>query len=177
MSAYDIRNTLNELEYKEGFVPDIIFIDYVNCMKSHKEGGGQRHQDLGYIMKELENVAKQFDLPIVSCSQLNRDGYGTLEVSAKNIGESIDIIKYCANGYAIMRDGLMASKGIFLVKILKNRYGANNLQFYLKARMEIMKIVDATKGEAESVQASVGPVGQGPAADDSLMSLDGGSSA
>lgn len=155
MSAYDIRNTLNELEYKEGFIPDIIFIDYVNCMKSHKDGGGQRHQDLGYIMKELENVAKQFDLPIVSCSQLNRNGYGTLEVSAKDIGESIDIIKYCANGYAIMRDSTMKSKGLFVVKILKNRYGANDLQFYLKGRMEIMKIVDASKSEVESAQASV----------------------
>lgn len=155
MSAYDIRNTLNELEYKEGFVPDIIFIDYVNCMKSNKEGGGQRHQDLGYIMKELENVAKQFDLPIVSCSQLNRDGYGSLEVTAKNIGESIDIIKYCANGYAIMRDSTMKQKGLFVVKILKNRYGANDLQFYLKGRMEIMKITDATKNEIDSAQSSV----------------------
>ena len=96
MTAHDLKNILQELEYKEKFIPDIIFIDYVNCMISSKDSGGKRHEDLGYIMKELENVAKQFDLPIVSCSQLNRDGYGTLEVSAKNIGESIDIIKYCA---------------------------------------------------------------------------------
>ncbi|MCK9428445.1 MAG: hypothetical protein M0R17_00360 [Candidatus Omnitrophica bacterium] len=155
MTAYDLRNILSELAYKEHFKPDIIFIDYVNCMLSSKQSGGQRHEDLGYIMKELENIAKEFDLPIVSCSQLNRDGYGTLEVSAKNIGESIDIIKYCAQGYAIMRDPTMKSKGLFLVKILKNRYGPNELQFYLKGRMEIMKITDATRNEVESIQTSI----------------------
>lgn len=155
MTAHDLRNILQELSYKEKFIPDIIFIDYVNCMVSSKESGGKRHEDLGYIMKELENVAKQCDLPIVSCSQLNRDGYGTLEVSAKNIGESIDIIKYCANGYAIMRDSMMKSKDLFLVKILKNRYGANDKQFYLKGNMPIMKIVDATRAETETALSSM----------------------
>lgn len=155
MTAHDLRNILQELDYKEKFKPDIIFIDYVNCMISAKDSGGKRHEDLGYIMKELENVAKHFDVPIVSCSQLNRDGYGTLEVSAKNIGESIDIIKYCANGYAIMRDTTMKTKGLFLVKILKNRYGANDLQFYLKGNMAIMKIKDATRDETESALSSM----------------------
>lgn len=155
MSAYDLKNILQELEYKEKFVPDIIFIDYVNCMVAAKESGGQRHQDLGYIMKELENIAKEFDVPIVSCSQLNRDGYGSLEVSAKNIGESIDIIKYCANGYAIMRDATMKSKGLFLVKILKNRYGPNEVQFYLKGQMEIMKITDASRNDVDAIQQSI----------------------
>lgn len=155
MSAYDLKNILHELEYKEKFIPDIIFIDYVNCMVAAKDSGGQRHQDLGYIMKELENIAKEFDVPIVSCSQLNRDGYGSLEVSAKNIGESIDIIKYCANGYAIMRDAAMKTKGLFLVKILKNRYGPNEMQFYLKANMSIMKIEDASRNEVETIQNSI----------------------
>lgn len=155
MTAHDLRNILQELDYKEKFKPDIIFIDYVNCMISAKDSGGKRHEDLGYIMKELENVAKHFDVPIVSCSQLNRDGYGTLEVSAKNIGESIDIIKYCANGYAIMRDTTMKTKGLFLVKILKNRYGANDLQFYLKGNMAIMKIRDASRDETESALSSM----------------------
>jgi predicted ATP-dependent serine protease len=155
MTAHDLKNILQELDYKEKFKPDIIFIDYVNCMISSKESGGKRHEDLGYIMKELENVAKAFDLPIISCSQLNRDGYGSLEVSAKNIGESIDIIKYCANGYAIMRDSTMKTKGLFLVKILKNRYGSNDLQFYLKGNMPIMKIRDASRDETETALSSL----------------------
>jgi archaellum biogenesis ATPase FlaH len=155
MSAQDLKVTLNDLQYKEGFTPDIIFVDYVNCMIATKDSNGQRYDDLGFIMKELENIAKEFDVPVVSCSQLNRDAYGSLDVSAKNVGESLNIIKYCANAYAIMRDATMRSKGLFLLKIIKNRYGPNDIQFYAKGNMDIMKISDATRTEVDSIQQSI----------------------
>ena len=44
---------------------------------------------------------------------------------------------------------------MFLVKILKNRYGANDLQFYLKGNMPIMKIRDASRDETESALSSI----------------------
>lgn len=157
VNCLDILNSIRDLQVKENFKPHIIFLDYINCMSSNRataQGGGKKHEDLGYITKEIENLSKKLDVPVVTCSQFNRNGYGNTKASAKDVGESIDIYKYSANGIAILRDPTMVANGLYELNIIKNRYGPKDIAFLAKGFADIMKFRDATDGEVQSFQTT-----------------------
>lgn len=157
VNSLDILNAIRDLQVKEGFKPHIIFLDYINCMSANKAaagGGGKKHEDLGYITKEIENLSKKLDVPVVTCSQFNRNAYGNSKAGAKDVGESIDIYKYSANGIAILRDPTMIATGLYELNIIKNRYGPKDIAFLAKGFADIMKFRDATDGEVKSFQST-----------------------
>lgn len=54
--------------------PDIIFIDYIQLMKPSPGSKYQnRNLELGSISHDLKAIAKDFNIPVVALSQLNRD--------------------------------------------------------------------------------------------------------
>ena len=156
VNSLDILNAIRDLQIKEGFRPHIIFLDYINCMSANKagNGGGKKHEDLGYITKEIENLAKSLDVPVVTCSQFNRNGYGNTKAGAKDVGESIDIYKYSANGIAILRDPTMVANGLYELNIIKNRYGPKDIAFLAKGYADIMKFRDATDNEIQNFKSN-----------------------
>lgn len=156
VNSLDILNAIRDLQLKDGFKPHIIFLDYINCMSSNKAfaNGGQKHESLGYVTKELENIAKVLDVPIVTCSQFNRNGYGNTKAGAKDVGESIDIYKYSANGIAILRDETMIQNGLYELNIIKNRYGPKDIAFLARGFADIMKFRDASDDEIQNFQTN-----------------------
>ena len=153
ISSFDIQNTINDMITKNGFRPHIVFIDDINSMSSTKKSQeGKGHEDLGYVTKELENLGKYFDIPVVTCSQFNRSGYGTTKHSGVNVGESIKIFQKSANGIAIGRDDLMIQRGMYELNIIKNRYGPKNISCYVKGVPDTMKFVDANDNEISSIK-------------------------
>lgn len=154
VNSTGIEEAIKELAIKEDFKPHIIFLDYINCMSANKTAGGKKHEELGYVTKELENISKNLDVPIVTCSQFNRNAYGNTKPSAKDVGESIDIYKYSANGIAITRDPTMVSTGLYELNIIKNRYGPKDKSFLVRGFNAIMKFRDAHDGEIKSYTES-----------------------
>lgn len=156
VNSIDILNSIRDLQIKEGFKPHIIVLDYINCMTTNRAStsGGKKHEDLGYITKEIENLAKQLDVPVVTCSQFNRNGYGNTKAGAKDVGESIDIYKYSANGIAILRDPVMIANGLYELNIIKNRYGPKDVAFLARGYADIMKFRDANDDEIQSFRAT-----------------------
>ena len=153
VSSFDIQNTINDMIVKNGFRPYIAFIDDINSMSSTKKSQeGKGHEDLGYVTKELENLGKYFDIPVVTCSQFNRSGYGTTKHSGVNVGESIKIFQKSANGIAISRDDLMIQRGMYELNIIKNRYGPKNVACYVKGVPDTMKFVDANNDEISEIR-------------------------
>lgn len=74
----NFRHLLNELKLKKNFVPDIIYIDYLNiCMSSRlKHGAGVNSYTLvKTIAEELRGLAVEFNVPVVSATQTTRSGY------------------------------------------------------------------------------------------------------
>ena len=156
VSSFDIQNTINDLITKNGFKPHIVFVDDINSMSSTKKSTeGKGHEDLGYVTKELENLGKYFDIPVVTCSQFNRSGFNNQKPSAVNIGESIKIYQKSANGIAITRDDLMVTKNLYELNIIKNRYGPKNIACCVKGVPDLMKFVDASDGEISNYKDSL----------------------
>ena len=74
----NFRHLLNELKLKKNFVPDIIYIDYLNiCMSSRIKHGANvnSYTLIKAIAEELRGLAVEFNVPVVSATQTTRSGY------------------------------------------------------------------------------------------------------
>ena len=72
------RALLNELKLKKKFIPDIIFIDYLNiCASSRVKGAAAANSYtlVKSIAEELRGLAVEFNVPLVSATQTTRSGY------------------------------------------------------------------------------------------------------
>jgi hypothetical protein len=86
------RHLLNELELKKKFVPDIIYIDYLNiCSSSRVKMSNTVNSYIlvKSIAEEIRGLAVEFNLPIVSATQLTRGGSGSSDVSMTDTSECI----------------------------------------------------------------------------------------
>jgi len=86
------RNLLNELRQKKNFKPDIIFLDYINiCASSRIRGAAAANSYtlVKSIAEEVRGLAVEYNVPIVSSSQLNRSGFGNSDVDLTNTSECI----------------------------------------------------------------------------------------
>ena len=74
----NFRHLLNELKIKKNFVPDIIYIDYLNiCTSSRIKNGANvnSYTLIKAIAEELRGLAVEHNVPIVSATQTTRSGY------------------------------------------------------------------------------------------------------
>lgn len=90
--ANHFRHLLNELKMKKRFVPDIIYIDYINiCASSRVKAGGSvnSYTYIKSIAEEIRGLAVEFDVPIVSATQVTRSGYNNSDVELTDTSECI----------------------------------------------------------------------------------------
>lgn len=86
------RHLINELKIKKNFIPDIIYIDYLNiCMSTRiKQGNGiNSYTYIKSIAEELRGLAVECNVPIVSATQVNRSGYSDSDFGLENTSECI----------------------------------------------------------------------------------------
>lgn len=90
------RALLMELKQKKNFVPDIIFIDYMNICTSSRIKGGlsgsvNTYSLIKSIAEEIRGLAVEFNVPIWTATQLNRTGYSNSDADMTDTSECIYI--------------------------------------------------------------------------------------
>lgn len=123
--ANHFRFLLNELKLKKNFVPDIVYIDYINiCMSSRLKMGSNvnTYSYIKSIAEELRGLAVEFDVPIVTATQVNRSGFGNSEIEMTNTSESIGLPATVDLMFALIVSEELDQLGQVMVKQLKNRY-------------------------------------------------------
>ena len=131
-SATHFRTLLNELNLKRSFVPDIIFIDYLNICCSSRIKAGANVNSYTYvksIAEELRGLAVEFGLPIVSATQTTRSGFGSSDPGLEDTSESFGLPATADLMFALITSEELEEMGQIMVKQLKNRY---NDPTYLK---------------------------------------------
>ncbi len=120
------RALLNELKLKKQFIPDIIFIDYLNiCASSRMKGMGGAINSYSYIKaiaEELRGLAVEYDVPIFSATQTTRSGYSNSDVGLEDTSESFGLPATADLMFAIISTEELDREGQMMVKQLKNRY-------------------------------------------------------
>ena len=146
------RNLLSELWLKKKFKPDIIFIDYLNiCTSSRiKAGNGVNSYTLvKAIAEEIRGLAIEHNLPIVSATQTNRNGYNSSDVELTDTSESFGLPATADLMFALVSTEELDEQGVVLVKQLKNRLndGASNRRFLIGIDRAKMKFFDVKEND------------------------------
>jgi replicative DNA helicase len=157
----NFRHLLNELKIKKNFVPDIIYIDYLNiCISSRIKNGANvnSYTLVKAIAEELRGLAVEHDIPIFSATQANRAGYSNSDMGLENTSESFGLPATADFMFALISTEELEGMGQIMVKQLKNRYSdpGVNRRFVVGVDRSRMKLYDAE----ESAQKDIldGPV-------------------
>ena len=120
------RALLNELKLKKDFVPDIIFIDYLNiCSSSRMKGLGGSINTYSYIKsiaEEMRGLAVEFNVPIMTATQTTRSGFSNTDVGLEDTSESFGLPATADLMFALVSTEELDKLGQIMVKQLKNRY-------------------------------------------------------
>ena len=120
------RALFEELKLKKKFVPEIVFIDYLNiCASSRMKGMGGSINSYTYvkaIAEELRGLAVEFDVPIVSATQTTRSGYSNSDPGLEDTSESFGLPATADLMFALVSNEELEKSGQIMVKQLKNRY-------------------------------------------------------
>lgn len=121
----NFRHLLQELKLKKNFIPDIIYIDYLNICASSRLKMNSNINSYTYIKavaEELRGLAVEFNVPIVSATQTTRSGYSNSDVDVTDTSESFALPATADFMLALVTSEELESLGQIMAKQLKNRY-------------------------------------------------------
>lgn len=159
----NFRHLLNELKIKSNFVPDVIYIDYLNICSSSRIKLGASINSYMYvkaIAEELRGLAVEFNVPIISATQTNREGYNNSDVDITNTSESIGLPATLDLMLVLITSEELEKLGQIMVKQLKNRFNDINFmrRFVVGVERSKMKLYDLDQKAQEGIIDDDAPV-------------------
>jgi replicative DNA helicase len=123
-SAGHFRYLMNELSLKKNFVPDIVYIDYLNICSSMrmKMSGTNSYNYVKAIAEEVRGLAVEKNLPIVTATQLNRSGFNNSDPGLEDTAESFGLPATADFMVALITSEELEQFNQIQIKQLKNRY-------------------------------------------------------
>ena len=160
------RHLLQELNLKKDFIPDIIYVDYLNiCASARMRAGASvnSYTMVKSIAEEMRGLAVEFKLPIVTATQTNRQGFTSTDVGLEDTSESFGLPATADWMVALISTEEQEELDQIMVKQLKNRYNDPTYfrRFIIGVDRARMKLYDCEQSATEELHDS------GPAFDKS----------
>jgi archaellum biogenesis ATPase FlaH len=125
--ADNFRHLLNELRLKKKFTPDIVYIDYLNlCKSSRVKFSGDLYTYIKTVAEEIRGLAVENNIPIISATQLNREGFTSSDPGMEHTSESFGLPATCDTMWVIVTTEELEALNQVLFKQIKNRYNDAN---------------------------------------------------
>ena len=165
------RALLKELKLKRSFIPDIIFIDYLNiCASSRMKSMGGAINSYTYvkaIAEELRGLAVEFAVPLVSATQTTRSGYGNSDPGLEDTSESFGLPATADLMFALISNEELEQSGQIMVKQLKNRYNdpGKYKRFVIGIDRSKMRLYDAAPQDQTLVDDGIPVFDKTPSGD------------
>lgn len=161
-SATHFRTLLNELNLKRNFIPDIIFVDYLNICCSSRLKVGSNINSYTYvkaIAEELRGLAVEYDLPLVTATQTTRSGFNSSDPGMEDVSESFGLPATADMMFALVSSEELEQLNQIMVKQLKNRYSdlTHHKRFTIGIDRAKMKLYDIE----QSAQTGIVDAGHG----------------
>lgn len=154
--AAHFRHLLNELKLKRNFIPDIIYIDYLNICASSRLKYGSNVNSYTYIKaiaEELRGLAVEFNVPIVSATQTTRSGFTSSDLGLEDTSESFGLPATADLMFALISTEELQEMNQIMVKQLKNRFGDPSVhrRFVIGVDRAKMKLYDVEQHAQDDV--------------------------
>ena len=137
LTTHDIRQTLKNLSK---LYPQLglIIIDYLQLMEEPEVKSANRAQEISIITRELKNIAREFEVPIITLSQLSRTIDGRMDSKpmlsdlrdSGSIEQDADLVLMLYKNNRILTSNLSSGSSIIDLSIAKQRNGPiGDIQF------------------------------------------------
>ena len=152
----NFRHLLNELKLKKNFIPDIVYVDYLNICASSRIKYTANVNSYTYvkaIAEELRGLAVEYNVPIVSATQTTRSGIGSSDIDLTDTSESIGLPATADMMFALISTEELQDLNQILVKQLKNRYNdpTRYRRFVIGVDRSRMKLYDVEAEAQEDI--------------------------
>tara|TARA_B100001057_G_scaffold369031_1_gene372611 strand:+ start:911 stop:2308 length:1398 start_codon:yes stop_codon:yes gene_type:complete len=119
----DMRAYLKELQIQTNKNLDFICVDYLDLLMpvSAKVSPNDQFIKDKYVSEELRNLAKEFDIVMVTASQLNRAAVEEIEFDHSHIAGGISKINTADNVIGIFTSRAMRERGRYQIQFMKTR--------------------------------------------------------
>lgn len=124
----DVRNWMLAYEKKWGFKFDILVLDYLDCLESHKKSPDRTEAEL-VIIKGFEALAADFNIPAWTAIQGNRSSFGSEYLEAHQSGGSIKRIQKAHFFMSIAKTQEQQEANFANIRILKARFAKDGQSF------------------------------------------------
>ncbi len=157
ISTIDISMIIDEVisKYGENSIA-MIAIDYIDLLTSDVKYDAYR-LELGHITLSLKSLAVQYNIPIVTATQLNREIYKVQDSGNLNLGqmgESAKKIDHADFIALLVKD--QVDENIVHCKIGKNRSGKSNIEVDFKVEFDKYKFLSGSISRATEKKESFG---------------------
>lgn len=169
----EFRSFLNELRIKKGIKADLIIVDYVNICKSARYAAGSNVNSytlIKAICEELRALSHEFKAPVLTGTQITRDGVDSENVSMKDISESMGLAHTADFIIALMRTEELDKMNRVIARQLKNRYSdlGRLARFVLGFDRPRMKFYEVEENQSAESPAKLSDAIQSDSNDEAL---------
>jgi replicative DNA helicase len=121
-----VEQHIESLRMQDNFVPDVIFIDYIDLMKNSARDRLEGTED---IYTSVRGLARELQLPIVTPSQANRSGAKSEIIEGDNIAGSYSKLMIGDIVLSLARNRKDKLEGVGRWHIMKNRVGSDGMTY------------------------------------------------
>jgi replicative DNA helicase len=133
LSIQDIRSRLKTILFEQNKI-GLVIIDYLQLMQSPKGKTDNRVQELSQITRQLKNIAREFNVPVIALSQLSRNVENRIDKrpilsdlrESGSIEQDADLILMLyRNNPLMLKDGTQQNDDFQLIELIiaKQRNG------------------------------------------------------
>jgi replicative DNA helicase len=145
-----------DMEHK----PDLIIIDYVDYLKPPSKGRFDAKAEIDDLYVASKGLAKEFKVPILTPSQVNRMGAKDAVIEGDKAAGSYDKLMVADVAISLSRQKEDKVNGTGRFHIMKNRYGMDGMSYSAKVNtdnghMEILGDLDMNDIPAPAEPTSV----------------------
>jgi len=141
-SPMDIASVLDDTVAKYGRESiQLLSVDYLDLLKSDLQNDLYR-MELGYITLSLKTIAVEYNIPVVTATQLNRSAFrvkSAAELNLDQLSESSKKIDHSDCIVLLVKDDVCQDR-VFM-KVGKNRSGKSNVSIDWKVDFAICKFM------------------------------------
>ena len=123
-----IKSKIRKL-ISEGFKPDLLVLDYVDCVSSDKSVDGEEWKGEGSVMRSLESMTTEFDMAIWTATQGSRDSISSEVVTSDQMGGSIKKAQIAHVIISIAKTLEQKEHNLATLTLLKSRIGQDGIIF------------------------------------------------
>ena len=122
ISCNYLRGFIKKLVQK-GIKIDAIVLDYVNLLNSTI--GESSYERIKSSTEQLRALSYTFNCPVISATQLNREGYSITDPGLRTISESMGLAMTGDVIMSIWQEDTDKELGVIKMGLMKNRFGPN----------------------------------------------------